>query len=68
MIGDVTTTMLWIKHKIGTLEVMESLFLGSVTCLLVPLIGMSYHMKGDLGCSPRARSTPTRIFNHGISG
>ncbi len=54
VIGDVTTTMLWIKHKIGTVEVMESLFLGSVTCLLVPLIGMSYLMKGELGAFPKA--------------
>ncbi|MCC7338116.1 MAG: sodium:proton antiporter NhaD [Pirellulaceae bacterium] len=60
VIGDVTTTMLWIKHKIGTLEVMESLFLGSVTCLLVPLIGMSYHMKGDLGALPKSEEHPDK--------
>ena len=27
VIGDVTTTMLWIKQKIGTVEVMQELFL-----------------------------------------
>jgi Na+/H+ antiporter NhaD/arsenite permease-like protein len=48
VIGDVTTTMLWIKHKIGTVEVMQELFLGSFVCLLVPLIGMSFAMRGDL--------------------
>ncbi len=48
VIGDVTTTMLWIKHKIGTVEVMQELFLGSVVCLLVPLVGMSYFMRGDV--------------------
>ncbi len=48
VIGDVTTTMLWIKHKIGTTEVMSELFLGSLVCLLVPLIGMSRMMTGDL--------------------
>lgn len=48
VIGDVTTTMLWIKHKIGPLEVMQDLFLGSLVCLLVPLIGMSYLMRGEL--------------------
>ncbi len=52
-IGDVTTTMLWIKHKIGTVEVMGALFAGSFVCLLVPLIGMSYVMKGDLGALPK---------------
>jgi Na+/H+ antiporter NhaD/arsenite permease-like protein len=52
VIGDVTTTMLWIKHKIGTTEVMVALFAGSLVCLLVPLIGMSYTMKGELGAAP----------------
>lgn len=48
VIGDVTTTMLWIKHKIGTVEVMQDLFLGSLVCLLVPMVGMSMVMRGDL--------------------
>jgi Na+/H+ antiporter NhaD/arsenite permease-like protein len=48
VIGDVTTTMLWIKHKIGTTEVMQQLFLGSAVCLMVPLIGFSRLMRGEL--------------------
>ncbi len=48
VIGDVTTTMLWIKHKIGTVEVMQQLFLGSFVCLLVPLMGFSRFVKGPL--------------------
>lgn len=48
VIGDVTTTMLWIKNKIGTVEVMQQLFLCSVACLLVPLLVLSRYMKGDL--------------------
>ncbi len=48
VIGDVTTTMLWIKQKIGTVEVMQELFLCSVACLLVPLIVLSRYLKGDL--------------------
>ena len=48
VIGDVTTTMLWIKNKIGTVEVMQALLLPSITCLLVPLIGISYFLKGDM--------------------
>lgn len=48
VIGDVTTTMLWVKHKIGTVEVMTQLFLASVACLLVPLLVLSRSMKGDL--------------------
>ncbi len=53
VIGDVTTTMLWIKHKIGTTEVMYELFLGSLVCLLVPLIGLSYHMPGKLSVADK---------------
>lgn len=50
VIGDVTTTMLWIKHKIGTVEVMRDLFLPSIVCLFVPLLALSYSkfMKGEL--------------------
>ncbi len=48
VIGDVTTTMLWIKHKIGIVPVMQQLFVGSLVCLIVPLIGLSMSMKGDV--------------------
>lgn len=48
VIGDVTTTMLWVKNKIGTIEVSTQLFLASVTCLLVPLTVLSKRMQGDL--------------------
>ncbi|EMI42046.1 sodium:proton antiporter NhaD [Rhodopirellula sp. SWK7] len=48
VIGDVTTTMLWIRHKLGAFEVMSDLFLGSFVCLLVPMIGMSWQMPGTL--------------------
>ncbi|MFN5707268.1 MAG: sodium:proton antiporter NhaD, partial [Planctomycetota bacterium] len=50
VIGDVTTTMLWIKHKIGTVEVMRDLFFCSVVCLLVPLLALSRSkfMQGEL--------------------
>ncbi len=52
VIGDVTTTMLWIKHKLGTVEVMKELFLGSLVCLIVPLIGFSYMMPGEIAMAP----------------
>lgn len=56
VIGDVTTTMLWIKHKIGTVEVMQQVFGASVACLLVPLVGISYFMRGDLADSDKSES------------
>jgi Na+/H+ antiporter NhaD/arsenite permease-like protein len=48
VIGDVTTTMLWIKQKIGTIEVMQQLLLPSLACLLVPLLFLSRYMRGQL--------------------
>jgi Na+/H+ antiporter NhaD/arsenite permease-like protein len=48
VIGDVTTTMLWVKHKIGTVECSRDLFLASVACLLVPLVALSRRTKGNL--------------------
>ncbi len=48
VIGDVTTTMLWIKHKISTVEVMKQLLLPSVVCLLAPLFVLSRKISGPL--------------------
>jgi Na+/H+ antiporter NhaD/arsenite permease-like protein len=58
VIGDVTTTMLWIKHKISTVAVMRDLILPSIVCLLVPLLVLSRAMKGELGAqAPAANAT-----------
>jgi Na+/H+ antiporter NhaD/arsenite permease-like protein len=48
VIGDVTTTMLWIKNELSTVPVMKGLFLTSLTCLIVPLVGMSFSMRGPI--------------------
>ena len=48
-IGDVTTTMLWIGGQISTIGIMEVLVLPSILCMLVPLIYLSFTMKGELG-------------------
>lgn len=48
-IGDVTTTMLWIGGQISTLNIMKVMFLPSVVCMLVPLVYLSFTMKGELG-------------------
>ncbi len=47
-IGDVTTTMLWIGEQITTGNIMMKLFLPSVACLVVPLIFLSFKLKGDV--------------------
>jgi len=48
-IGDVTTTMLWIGGQISTVGIIKVMFLPSVICMLVPLIYLSFTMKGELG-------------------
>ena len=48
-IGDVTTTMLWIGGQITASSIIKSLFLPSVVCMLVPLMFLSFTMKGTLG-------------------
>ena len=48
-IGDVTTTMLWIGGQITASAIVKSLFLPSVICMLVPLIYLSFRLKGTLG-------------------
>ena len=48
-IGDITTTMLWIGGQISALNIMKSLFLPSLVCLVVPLVYLSFRLKGTLG-------------------
>lgn len=48
-IGDVTTTMLWIGGQISAVSIMKSLFIPSIICTLVPLIFLTFTMKGTLG-------------------
>ncbi|MBK9108271.1 MAG: sodium:proton antiporter NhaD [Saprospiraceae bacterium] len=37
-IGDVTTTMLWIAHKVSSLHLVQELFIPSVLCIAIPLL------------------------------
>jgi Na+/H+ antiporter NhaD/arsenite permease-like protein len=48
-IGDVTTTMLWIGGQISTANIMTILFVPSVLCLLIPLVYLTFTLKGELG-------------------
>jgi NhaD family Na+/H+ antiporter len=47
-IGDVTTTMLWIGGQITALNIIKQLIVPSLVSLLVPLIFLSFRMKGNL--------------------
>jgi len=47
-IGDVTTTMLWIGGQITTGNIMIKLILPSLICLVVPMIFLSFRIKGKI--------------------
>lgn len=47
-IGDVTTIMLWIGGQVTAANIMSQLLLPSLVCLIVPLILMSFRMKGNV--------------------
>lgn len=47
-LGDVTTTMLWIGGQITAVQIMTQLIVPSLVCLLVPLVYLSFTMKGNL--------------------
>nr|WP_281411940.1 sodium:proton antiporter NhaD [Motiliproteus sediminis] len=53
-IGDVTTTMLWIGGQITTLNIMHSLIIPSLICLLVPLAFLSFTLRGKHVTTPEA--------------
>jgi Na+/H+ antiporter NhaD/arsenite permease-like protein len=47
-IGDVTTTMLWIGGQITSANIITSLLLPSIVCIVVPLIYLSFKLKGNI--------------------
>ena len=53
-IGDVTTTMLWIGGQISSIAIIKSLLAPSLICLLVPLIYLSFRLKGNLQEDPQS--------------
>ena len=47
-IGDVTTIMLWIGGQITAANIIVKVFLPSLVCLVVPLIILSFKLKGNM--------------------
>ncbi|MEJ7778664.1 MAG: sodium:proton antiporter NhaD [Daejeonella sp.] len=47
-IGDVTTTMLWIGGQVTSGNLIFNLFLPSLVCLIIPLIVLSFSLKGKI--------------------
>lgn len=48
-IGDVTTTMLWVGGQISAGAVIKNVFLPSVVTMVLPLLYLSFTLKGTLG-------------------
>ncbi|MCU0418382.1 MAG: sodium:proton antiporter NhaD [Cyclobacteriaceae bacterium] len=55
-IGDVTTTMLWIGGQITAGNIIQSLLLPSIVCMVVPLLVLQFTLTGTLG---ERTATPT---------
>lgn len=47
-IGDVTTTMLWMGNQITTSSIIRHTFIASAVSVLIPLIALSFKVKGTL--------------------
>lgn len=65
-IGDVTTTMLWIGGQISSGNIMITLFLPSIVCMVVPLIYLQFTLKGELGHAGSHK--PEQTNGHGGHG
>lgn len=62
-IGDVTTTMLWIGGQISTVNIMLKLFLSSLICLVIPLIAISFQLKGNVERPKSISDSSTAIIS-----
>jgi len=63
-IGDVTTTMLWIGGQITSLNIISKLILPSLICLIVPLIYLSFRLRGKV-IRPEIEANPN---NQSLTG
>lgn len=76
-IGDVTTTMLWIGGQISSVNIIKTLLLPSLFCMIIPLIYLQFTLKGELGHAgshghsdkshPEIKGSKTMLFL-GIAG
>jgi NhaD family Na+/H+ antiporter len=60
-IGDVTTTMLWIGGQITSLAIMKGLFLASLVNLIIPLLVVSWMLKGRAVVPPPQAADSGRL-------
>jgi len=78
-IGDITTIMLWIGGQITATNIITSIFIPSVVCALVPLIYLTFRLKGNVtrpekielkehSLDPTTSFERNLIFYMGVSG
>jgi Na+/H+ antiporter NhaD/arsenite permease-like protein len=60
-IGDVTTTMLWIGGQISAVNIIKTLLLPSIVCMVIPLLYLQFTLKGELG---HAEAQQTDLGGH----
>ncbi len=61
-IGDVTTTMLWIGGQISSIAIIKNLLAPSLICLFVPLVYLSFKLKGSLEEDPNKQVGKDEIY------
>jgi Na+/H+ antiporter NhaD/arsenite permease-like protein len=61
VIGDVTTTMLWIGGRISSLSIMWAVLPAAIVNLLVPLAAISYSLRGRVIVPPQREATRQNI-------
>jgi len=58
-IGDVTTTMLWIGGQVSAWNIIQTLLLPSLVCMIVPLLCLQFTLHGTLGHRAGTEETPS---------
>jgi len=63
-IGDVTTTMLWIGGQITAFKIIAKLILPSLFCLIVPLVFISFKLRGKVERTENVHNTQRKSLPH----
>ncbi|MGE0770924.1 MAG: sodium:proton antiporter NhaD [Cyclobacteriaceae bacterium] len=63
-IGDVTTTMLWIGGQISAGNIIITLIIPSLICMVIPLLYLQFTLKGELGTHEK----PVQTHGHHAHG
>lgn len=66
-IGDVTTIMLWIGGQITAINIILKVFLPSLVCLIVPLIILSFKLKGHMEQIPDDAENGTVTYHKPVT-